>query len=149
MNSIGNDIEPSLCALISRKSTSSTPIVIIDEGLVIPDFSSYLKYFQDLICSNKRRRILCYGAGHNLDRFIQILQVHEEIDLIYDSSVQKIGKYLIKIKTPITCISHINLSPSDLIILGVHDRNIRSAKQHISSHLDFVPTFLSIYETPI
>ena len=148
-NAIGNNIEPSLCAVSSKRYTPEKELISINEDLVIPDFSSYLKYYQELIFSNNYQRSLCIGAGHNLDRFIQILKVHDEIDLIYDSSIQKIGKYLIKIKSPILKINYSDIRQNDLIILGVHDRNIKSAKKHIQSNLNFQPTFLSIYETPL
>ena len=143
---IGNNIEPSLCAVSSRRNTSGKKLMSINKDLVIPDFSSYLKYFQEFIFSNSYRSSLCIGAGHNLDRFIQILKVHDQIDSIYDSSIQKIGRYLIKIKSPILEINYSDIRPNDLIILGVHDRNIKSAKKHIQSYLNFKPTFLSIYE---
>lgn len=93
------------------------------------DFSRYIQRWRERIerCDGA---VGVFGVGHNVDRFLQLTQTTKKIDVFYDGSPNKYGKYLAGANTGV--IDKINkLRKCESIILGIHPRQHQLAEQKL------------------
>jgi hypothetical protein len=149
LQDIGEDIEPSLCSIVRlAHQNTNNPTPIKDKHLSVNamGFERYIEVCRKHLLQNSSKRILALGAGHNLDRFMQITKSHTIIIQILDSNHEKHGKYMYNHESPIVSPAQVGINSQDHIILGVHDREIKKTIHHICHQYKCNPTFFSIYQ---
>ena len=71
------------------------------------------------------------GAGHNSDRFMQMINEYKSIDYIIDDNTRIHGKFLLNMRKEIMPFRTISNEVSPLVLSGCHDRNFEQVKEKI------------------
>lgn len=147
----GESIEPSICAICRKGDSIKKRVKLLkklDSGRQkqIDDLiKNYATRWKNYI-KKENKPIYILGAGHNSDRFIQFTGIEDEITCIIDDDEEKEGMYMSGSKERIKN-SRILKDENCLVIIGTHDRSIKTIKEKIekiSSKIEIK----SIYEVP-
>ena len=151
----GEDIEPSLCALFakdilqntsrctgSEEIDSKSRLGVSAEAMV----AQYKEAWTDLIRQSSGS-VGLLGIGHASDRFRQWTGLSDRIAYYLDTDEAKHGLYLANSSVPISFPHRSTLSEVKTLILGVHDRDTEKVTKVLRDK-GYAGKIYSIYECP-
>lgn len=131
LKKFGDNIEPSICALIKKKDHYSQARINIlkDKDRKAIDYTTnienMIKAFRNKwinkLC-RQRKEVVVLGVGHNTDRFLQYTNTYKYIDHIVDRNPEKQGLYILNYEKQIESDRILKDIKTPVIISGCHDR---------------------------
>ena len=137
---LGDNIEPSICALIKKKSNNSKKQnnIFQSERCDSIDYTDNIKemikkyrYKWISRLSQQERSIVMLGVGHNTDRFLQYTNTYKYIDHIVDGNTQKQGLYILNYDKKIESDKILKNIRAPIVISGCHDRAFGGLKRKL------------------
>lgn len=145
----GDSIEPSIVAMVTKVPGLTTNESISDSTLDVEEMISSYSLVWHNVLEPIRGRVILYGAGHNLDRFISFANISRMVNMIVDPNPYKKGKYLASCPIQISNRLPLDISSDDILVLGVHDRDYQRVASNITHEFPDKPKTLSIFRDPL
>ncbi len=149
MDIVGNDIEPAICTICKVSHIEikfDKPNLISTKKEIEKNTAKYIKSWRETLMRSEGD-IIIVGAGHNSDRFLQLIDQYDKNLCVVDDNKERQGKFLLNLKDEIVEFDKIKNKTNPLILSGCHDRNFEAIEKRIKS-INSTATIKNIFTTP-